>query len=89
MKTLRITVTGRVQGVFFRKFTKEKADELGLTGEVRNMPNGSVIILATGTDQRLNQLLAWCYHGPVRAEVEGVNVESISVTAFPDFRISR
>lgn len=89
VKTVRITVSGRVQGVFFRKFTKEKCEQLNITGEVRNLPNGSVQLLVTGTEPELNELIAWCRHGPSRAEVSDIWVETQPTTLFSDFRIMR
>ena len=52
----RIIVRGRVQGVYFRASTKDKAVELGLTGEVRNMEDESVEVLVAGEDQKVEQL---------------------------------
>ena len=49
-----------MQGVYYRQSTKEKALELGISGIVKNLPNGNVQILATGTDDQLDQLVQWC-----------------------------
>lgn len=69
---IKIQVTGKVQGVFFRKYTKSKANELGLSGWVRNEPDGSVSILACGDEVRLNELVDWCHTGSPGSEVEKV-----------------
>jgi acylphosphatase len=88
-ETIFITVTGKVQGVFYRQSAKEKALALGLTGTVKNMPNGSVHIMASGTPQQLNQLVAWCKQGPPKAVVEEVQVEKIAPHAFFGFTVIR
>ncbi|HEY1202655.1 MAG TPA: acylphosphatase, partial [Niastella sp.] len=62
--TISITVSGLVQGVYYRQSTKEKALELGISGVVKNLPNGDVHILATGTNDQLGQLVEWCKVGP-------------------------
>jgi acylphosphatase len=71
----RVRVTGRVQGVFYRQSTVEMADGLGLTGWVRNLPDGSVEALFEGGKAAVDQAIAWCHHGPPRAAVDEVAVE--------------
>jgi acylphosphatase len=88
-ETISITVTGKVQGVFYRQSAKEKALELGLTGTVKNLPNGNVQIMASGTAQQLNALVAWCKQGPPRAVVEQVQVEKMAPHAFFGFTVQR
>ncbi|MBI4126863.1 MAG: acylphosphatase [Deltaproteobacteria bacterium] len=68
-----IVVHGKVQGVFFRKHTLEKAQSLLLTGYVRNTGNGSVTIVAEGPSDDLRALAAWCQKGPPLAEVASVD----------------
>jgi len=70
MKQLHFLISGRVQGVLFRYTTHEKASSLGLTGYVRNLPNGIVEVLAQGEERALKQLEAWLQHGPSHAQVE-------------------
>jgi acylphosphatase len=65
-------IHGRVQRVFFRAATEKEARRLGLCGWVRNCPDGSVELLAEGTRTALEELVAWCGHGPARAVVENV-----------------
>ena len=88
MKTLKIKVTGTVQGVFFRKFVKENADELGVRGYVRNMEDGSVEIVIEGRDERVNEMLARCKKGPSHSEVSEVEVEEIKHQGFDGFKVS-
>lgn len=72
---VRAVARGRVQGVFFRRFVYDAALRLGLTGEVRNLPDGrSVETVAEGPQQRLEELLRLLRQGPPGALVEGVEV---------------
>lgn len=87
--TTAIRITGKVQGVFYRQSTKEKAIALGLTGEVQNLEDGSVYIRATGTKDQLDQLIAWCKQGPPRAKVESVVNEELPLQKFTSFNIIR
>lgn len=89
MKTVRILVTGRVQGVFFRKHTQEEALRLGLTGFVMNLPDGRVLIEAAGTTEAIEALISWSRQGPSRAEVTNIQVEEIEGTDVPTFVIRR
>ncbi len=75
VRRARIIVTGIVQGVFYRYSTKRKADELGLAGTVRNLPDGSVEIVCEGDEKEIDSLIAWCRQGPEGAFVEKVDVE--------------
>ena len=69
-----IRVRGDVQGVFFRAGAAEQARALGLTGEARNMPDGSVQIEVEGPVAQLERFRVWCGHGPPRARVSDVDV---------------
>lgn len=71
----RVRVTGRVQGVYYRQSTVEMANGLGLTGWVRNQPDGSVEAVFEGEKAAVDQAIAWCHHGPPRAAVDEVSVE--------------
>lgn len=76
-----------VQGVFFRKFTKLSAQANTITGFVRNQPDGSVYIEATGTEEDLKNFIAWCHKGPEYARVDSVVIKEIPVVAFSSFNI--
>ena len=89
MKLLTITVSGRVQGVFFRASTREKAETLGLKGFVRNEPNGHVYIEAEGPEDALDQFKAWCRQGPPMAQVNEITIHEAPVKNYPDFTIHR
>lgn len=89
MKTVSIIVSGKVQGVWYRQSTKEKATELGVTGNVRNQPDGSVAIVATGLLNQLDQFIEWCHQGPPRAQVTHVEVTELPHQSFDRFMIER
>ena len=89
MPTCQITVRGKVQGVFFRQSTKEKALELGLTGEVWNNADGSVTIVVNGNSETITQLIDWCHTGPPRARVTEVWHEQLPDADFSGFQIIR
>ncbi len=67
-------MTGIVQGVFYRYSTKRQADELGLAGTVRNLPDGSVEVVCEGEEKKIERLIEWCGQGPSGAFVENVDV---------------
>jgi acylphosphatase len=89
MKHFNITVTGKVQGVFYRQSTLEIANQLGVKGFVRNEPNGDVYIEAEGTDEQLNKLTAWCCKGPARAHVSDLKISEGTVKDFKSFDVRR
>ncbi|MCS7216104.1 MAG: acylphosphatase [Candidatus Bipolaricaulota bacterium] len=74
MKRVHLFVSGRVQGVFFRAHTRDLAQRLGLTGFVRNLPDGRVEVVAEGPEEKLQELVAFCHRGPPLAHVTGVEV---------------
>jgi acylphosphatase len=89
MLTISITVSGKVQGVYYRQSSRERAVELGITGTVQNLRDGSVQIIATGTKEQLDELANWCSKGPVRAAVENVEVKELPLQSFERFSIER
>jgi acylphosphatase len=88
-RTISITITGKVQGVYYRQSAREKALELGLTGEVKNMGDGNVHIMATGTQEQLAIFTGWCKKGPPRAVVAGVEILELPLKQFDHFAIIR
>ncbi len=89
MLTRLIIVSGKVQGVWYRQSTKEKALELGITGEVSNQSDGTVKIIATGTAEQLYQFTDWCRQGPPKARVINLDVKELPVQLFKSFTIER
>jgi acylphosphatase len=77
---LRAYVTGRVQGVNFRAATQSRALQLGLSGWVRNRPEGAVEVLAEGPRAKLDELLAFLHRGPSAARVTAVQAEWLAPT---------
>ncbi len=89
-KTVRahVWISGRVQGVFFRGSTEETASGLGLTGWVRNLPDGRVEAVFEGPEAEVEKAVAWCRRGPGPARVEHVELQSESpIGEFEGFRI--
>ena len=82
-----IVVSGKVQGVFYRASTRQKAEELNIKGFAQNLPNGNVLIEAEGEEEQLTKLVAWCSQGPPTAAVKEVKVETGTVTGFLSFSI--
>lgn len=73
---IKCLVSGKVQGVWYRGNTQDRARELGLNGYAHNLPDGRVEVLACGAEQSLNELKAWLWHGPRMAEVIDVQCET-------------
>ena len=88
-RTISIHVTGKVQGVYYRQSTKEKAIAIGITGHVQNERDGSVSIIATGTENQLDDFINWCKRGPARAIVDKVLTETLPLEEFHSFLIER
>jgi acylphosphatase len=85
-------VSGRVQGVFFRASTRARAAALGVTGYARNMPDGSVEVLACGAAAAVSELCDWLWQGPPAAHVTGVEIDErdpASVRPWPAAFITR
>ena len=87
-KRVRIIVRGVVQGVGFRMYTQSEASRLGLRGYVRNLPDGTVKIVADGPADAIERLIEWAKHGPPAAVVEDVEVRAGDPTGdFSDFTV--
>lgn len=87
MKHLDITITGKVQGVYYRATCKAVADQLGVKGFVMNQPDGSVYMEAEGESFALEALLEFCREGPDRAEVAAVSSIEGPVQGFKNFDV--
>jgi acylphosphatase len=86
-KTVAITVRGKVQGVWFRKYTLDKAVQLQLTGTVHNTSEGDVAIVATGTEDQLADFIEWCWMGSPKSKVTSVTVEDVETKTFKGFEV--
>lgn len=89
MKLVQITISGRVQGVWFRAKTKEKAEQYGIRGIVKNLVNGKVYIEAEGSAENLAVFVDWCKVGPKLAHVAEIVQESGDLKNYADFHIVR
>lgn len=76
----RLLISGRVQGVWYRDSTKQQADNLRLTGWVRNCESGQVEVVVEGADSAIDELIAWCRTGPSMARVTDIRID------FDDYR---
>ncbi len=86
---IRLKIIGKVQGVYFRAQTVQKAEELGdVYGYVANESDGSVTVVAEGPENKVNGLVDWCYSGPSTSQVEKIEVEKLGYTGeFEEFNI--
>lgn len=90
MKRIMATIHGHVQGVYFRDHTEQEATRLAVTGWVANQPDGTVKVVAEGSETALTQLVDWLHTGSPMARVEWVAVEwSAATHEFTRFRIRR
>jgi len=85
-----VLVSGKVQGVFFRSSAKKKADELHLTGWVKNLDDGRVEAVFEGEQEKVDKMAEWCRKGPNYADVKDVQVISEKYKGeFKDFSIRK
>jgi len=88
MINYEIKISGRVQGVGFRYFVQQKANEMGITGWVRNSVDGSVIIVAQGIEPELKTFIDYLYIGPTRSRVDRITANKIVLpTVFDNFSV--
>ena len=83
----RVVVRGRVQGVFFRAETAERARSLRIGGWVRNAPDGTVEAVFEGEQERVESLVEWCRRGPSLADVSGVDIAWEEPRGEPGFAV--
>ncbi len=87
---VHLIITGRVQGVWFRASTQETADNLGIKGWVRNLPDLSVEVDAIGETDVIEQFIQWCYKGPPGARIKNIEIKELEpVDDFQNFKILR
>ncbi len=89
MKAVRLRAHGRVQGVFFRDSMRAEAERLGVSGWVRNDPDGTVEALVSGEPAAVDALVAWAHDGPAGARVERLDAtdEPLAADAPPSFEV--
>ena len=85
---VHVVISGRVQGVWYRASTKQKAEELGLRGWVKNTQEGNVEAVFEGSEAAIDEMIAWCRKGPALAHVTNVNViEKRQGNQYTDFTV--
>lgn len=89
IRNYQIKVSGLVQGVWFRKYTCDEALSLGLTGFVRNEPDGSVYAEAQGEEAQLSLFLEFLKSGSPLSKVDSVDHKNIPITNLKSFDINR
>jgi acylphosphatase len=89
----RCLVSGRVQGVFYRASTRERAEALGVTGHARNLADGRVEVLACGAEAAVDALCRWLWVGSPASSVTDVEIEEVAAASLPtwpaEFRTGR
>ncbi|MBA1348087.1 acylphosphatase [Rhizobium sp. WYCCWR 11146] len=89
-KAVRVRISGKVQGIGFRMWTRDEAVRLGLTGWVRNEEDGAVVAVIAGPDAAVTTMIERLRRGPPGASVSGVQTETAQIEKNPtDFRITR
>jgi acylphosphatase len=87
-KRAHLWISGLVQGVFFRARAEEQASSKGLTGWVKNLPDGKVEILFEGPDKAVDEMVKWCHRGPRGALVKAIEIKWENSTGeFANFQI--
>jgi len=89
METVHLVIKGNVQGVYYRASAKEKANELGVKGWIKNSPGGQVEAMACGNKEQLEKFIEWCRGGPKYAEVSDIIVTTRGEENFNDFSIKK
>ena len=87
MKTIRIKISGNVQGVMFRKFIKDEADKLEIKGHVRNLESGEVEVMAEGTPENVDKMVACCKKGAPHSVVKNADLQEMNHIGFDAFKI--
>ena len=84
---VHLYISGWVQGIGFRQFIKSYANELSLTGWVKNLPDGRVEAILQGRTEDIDKMILLCHKGPFLAEVKSVEVEKLPDQKFESFDI--
>lgn len=83
-----VLISGRVQGVWYRDSTRREAIALGLTGWVKNLPDGRVAAVFEGSAETVEQIIHWCWDGPPHARVDDISrIDKPAVGEFSDFSV--
>lgn len=89
MPTYHLLIKGKVQGVYYRASAREKGEEMGVKGWVKNTPDGNVEAVVSGEEEAVDAFIAWCKKGPERAKVSEVIRTKIQEKLFSTFEVKR
>ena len=87
MKTVRIKISGTVQGVFFRKFIADEAAKIKVKGHVRNLDSGEVEVVIEGSPEEVDKMIAVCKKGAPHSVVKSTDVQELNHIGFDDFKL--
>ncbi len=86
-KSVRLYITGSVQGVFFRLFVKQNAEKIGVNGFVRNLEDGRVEIFLEGDSDKVNSMTEICKKGPRHSQIRNVEIKPEIFQGFRNFKV--
>lgn len=86
-KSVRLYIDGTVQGVFFRRFVKEKAEKRDLRGFARNLEDGKVEVFLEGDNTKVDEMIEVCKKGPKHAQIRNVEIKPEKFQDFRQFKI--
>jgi acylphosphatase len=87
MKTVRLKISGMVQGVFFRKYISDEAKKLSIKGHVRNLDSGEVEVVAEASPEKVDEMIALCRKGAPHSTIKNVDIQEMNHIGFDDFKI--
>ncbi len=87
MRTIKILISGLVQGIFFKNYIKEEAIKLGLKGYVRSLENGKVEVVVEGKDEEVDTMRLVCKKGSMHSEVKKIELQDMNHVGFKEFKI--
>ena len=87
MRTVRIKISGLVQGVFFRRYIADEAKKIGIKGHVRNLDSGEVEVIAEGSPEEVEKMIIACKKGAPHSNVKDVDIQDMNHIGFDEFKI--
>jgi acylphosphatase len=87
MKTIRLKISGLVQGVMFRKYIAEEAKKLELKGHVRNLESGEVEVVLEGSPEAVDKMAGVCKKGAPHSTVKSIDTQEMNHIGFDDFKV--
>ncbi|MEK6925752.1 MAG: acylphosphatase [Nanoarchaeota archaeon] len=86
-KSLRLYITGTVQGIFYRSFVKENAEKLNVKGFVRNLEDGRVEVFLEGDPDPVNKMIELCKQGPKHSQIKNIELKEEPFQGFKVFKV--